>query len=150
MEKVEDAVVIRDYVSTDRNAIIDSYLRSNSTKGLNCLMTKKEYFREYNIKINKLIDHKQTKIYLAVFSKSPAVIFSWIIATPCRNMVHFMYTKFPYRKTGMASNLFARCTKNFTEVYTDHIPFNVSELRKVNTKTKLVFGGKHILYTPIT
>jgi len=102
-----DALTLRALDPSDLAFIFNSWLKSYRDSSFGKSISNPMYFRQHHHVIDKLIG--RTEIILAVNQDDPKQIYGYV----CMErrgpipILHYLYVKQPYRKLGIARQLFA-------------------------------------------
>ncbi len=94
--------VIRKADKSDLNFILNSFLRSQRSNKRFENVVNELYFPEQSRILQELL--MGSKTYILCNSEHPDHLFGYIIGVPDK-LTHFVYIKYPYRKTGFGRKL---------------------------------------------
>lgn len=132
----EIPIDLRDPEPRDEACIISNYLRSNRMEGSNRHLTNPEYFRVHVPLAERLA--RRTRIVIAANVEDPWQIYGWISFGTAPLAVHYAYTKYGFRRFGVARRLFAR-------VNPAHLPISVTHTGRAFEAVRERYG---LTFTP--
>lgn len=135
MQVLSNSVHVRQYGEQDYNFILNSYLKSYRISESNRYMDNDLYYASYKKLLDKLL-HRATCL-IACNPEDEDQIFSWILYDDVDGIpvIHFVYTKYPYRKMKIAKTLLQVAGVKRTSIVCSHIPIFAHSV-----KDKIIFN----------
>jgi hypothetical protein len=97
-------VVVRPMQDTDKDFIMDSWIRGQYHGSPHWSQTSKEmFYKYYSDFISKILANPRTEVNVAVFEDAENVILGFSVNTG--STLHWVYTKADYRKEGIMNLL---------------------------------------------
>lgn len=93
---------IRPATGEHTNAVLDTWLRSMRTDADNAHMSNEVYYAIERPRVIRMLE--RSRVLVAANPADDWQIYGWIAASGDR--MHFVYTKYPYRRASIASRLF--------------------------------------------
>ena len=120
-------VEIRLAKANDINFIYSTWLRCYKHDSPLTKYTKREiFFEEHQKLLDRLLTKKGTTVAVAVDDKDPDLIFGFLAYEP--KIVHFCYVKEPFRKMGIARQLFESQKIVPEECRATHLTYSLLDL----------------------
>ncbi len=99
-----DALVIRPMHPSERNLVVQSWLRSSARSKFAALMPKLQYEAEEHALIEDMLANPANIVLVAELAEVPGEVHGWLAHD--ETAVHYVYVKQLYRRQGIASRLF--------------------------------------------
>jgi hypothetical protein len=126
-------IQLRTPEAEDRSFLINAWLKSFRDSPIGKTLTDDVYYKSFSQSVIAILDAPTTITTLATLKEEPSVILGFIVADKSQplTVVHYAYTKWAYRKSGIAQHLF-QSLKPTTPTVCTHINRKFHELRSTN------------------
>lgn len=141
-------IVVRDAVQEDLPLIYNSWLKQYRESPFTVGISNSVYYTQHRKLIDGLISRAEIKI--ACDSNDPTKIYSWACGERYEvPVIHFAYTKKPYRNCGLAKILLKElgCTDDDHIVTTHFMKYRNS---RQNNKDKKIVYNPYLIYVCMT
>ena len=94
---------IRDYRPEDHNFILSTWLKSYRNSIFAKHIPNDPYFRHHDRLISNLLMRAKVDVVCDPLYENQ--VFGYVVRSPRRDIVHYIYIKYPFRKLGLAQHL---------------------------------------------
>lgn len=102
------------------------------------------FYNFYRHVIDLILSKPDTKVLVATVKEEPLVILSFLVFEP--KVIHYVYTKMPFRRLGLASSLIQKAFNPFRTLYFTHQTRMVRDVilnhRELIYKDMFIFKGE--------
>lgn len=129
---------------TDKNFIFNSWLKSYRSSDFAKDQCNAVYYDNYKIIVENIL--KRSKIVVACNPQDYTQVYGYIVYEdlPADNLlVHFVYTKYTYRKFGVAKKLLVSIRRSNNPILISHY---VKSLEKIKDKITFIYDPFKGLY----
>lgn len=101
-----DLVTVRDYIPSDRNFILATWLRGlkYGNEWFDAIEAE-AYYEYYQKAIDFILTKNTTAVRVACLKEDPEVILGYVVLNSLGNVVHWVFVKKAWRSIGIARNL---------------------------------------------
>jgi hypothetical protein len=139
---------IRPHVATDIPIIFNSWLESYRVGDEPRKMGNDLYFRNHHRLVTELASRAGVQVLVACATDDIDQVFGWACAEPASRVVHYVFSKKPFRESGIAAQLIATFAEEHrwapdSEVFATHHTFFLDKVCKRSERWR-----RRIVYNP--
>ena len=99
--------MIRPAAPSDRQFVVSTWSRSFKLMHSAGLISDEDWPTVMRPQFEKILDRDGVRTMIACGARDPDFFYGWIAADPLERVLVYVYVKEPYRRTGIARQLFA-------------------------------------------